>query len=644
MRATRVTQVQEDYPLKPVSFTAVQISDSFWSPRLETNRTVTIPYDFARCQETGRVDNFAKAAGLMEGAFEGIRFNDSDVFKVIEGAAYSLSVHPDPALEEYLDDVIGKIAAAQEDDGYLYTPRTIDPGNLVDGAGDTRWSNLRVSHELYNVGHLYEAAVAHYRATGKRTLLDVAIKSANLVDSVFGPDRIRDVPGHQEIEIGLVKLYRVTGKERYLELAKFYLDERGHANGRDLYGKYTQDHVPVIEQDEAVGHAVRAGYMYSAMSDIAALTGDAGYVRAIDRIWKNVVSQKLYLTGGVGARHQGEAFGDGYELPNASAYNETCAAIANIMWNHRLFLLHADARYIDVLERTLYNAFLSGVSLSGDRFFYVNPLASDGKTTFDRTSATREPWFECSCCPTNVVRLLPSLPGYIYAQTEGALYVNLYVGGSTAVTLGTNAVRLTQETRYPWDGMINIAVDPQVPARFAIHLRIPGWARGQPVPSDLYRYLSAGDARVVVKVNGERITLGIEKGFACIDRTWHRGDRIHLDLPMPIRRVLSHELVQENVGRVALERGPLVYCAEWSDNSEAVSHLIIPDHAVLAAEHREDLLGGVTVVRGTVLAVDGAGPGALATRATELVAIPYYARSHRGEGEMGVWLARHAER
>jgi DUF1680 family protein len=625
--------------IQPVPFTAVRISDSFWSPRLEANRATTIPYAFAKCEETGRIDNFSRAAGLKEGAFEGIRFNDSDVFKVIEGAAYSLSVRPDAELDGYLDDLISKIASAQEADGYLYTTRTIDPQNVAEGAGETRWSYLQHSHELYNVGHLYEAAVAHYQATGKRTLLEVAIRNADLIDGIFGPEGIRDVPGHQEIEIGLVKLYRVTGERRYLELARFFLDERGQAQGHALYGEYAQDHRPVTQQNEAVGHAVRAGYMYSGMADVGALCGDASYVKAMERIWRNVAERKLALTGGIGARRKGEAFGSDYELPNATAYNETCAAIANVMWNHRLFLLTGDAKYADVMERTLYNGFLSGVSLSGDRFFYPNPLSSDGDYAFNQGSTTRQPWFGCSCCPTNIARFVPSIPGYAYAQDEDAVYVNMYVGSRATVVLGGASVRLSQETRYPWDGAVSISVDPEREASFAVRLRIPCWARGQPVPSDLYRYLDDG-AGLAIRVNGETASNTAERGFACLSRTWKAGDCIHLDLAMPIRRTLSHPRVRENVGRVALERGPLVFCAEWADNDRAISRLVVPDGALLTAEHRGDLLGGVTVIRGSVLAAPDPDGSNLAPAQVEMTAIPYYAWSHRGPGEMAVWLLR----
>ena len=619
-----------DYPITPVAFTGVTFDDRFWLPRLTTNREVTIPYDFRKCEETGRIDNFAKAAGLMAGPHEGIFFNDSDVFKVVEGAAYSLSLHPDSELDAYLDDLIAKIAGAQEDDGYLYTARTIEPEAMdPEREGLTRWSNLRVNHELYNVGHLYEAAVAHHQATGKRTLLDVAIRNAELIDSVFGPGKIRDVPGHEEIEIGLAKLYRVTGERRYLALAKFFLDQRGQPDRGNLQANYdnpgyTQDHLPVTEQREAVGHAVRAGYLYSGMADIAALTGDRAYIDALDALWTNVVAKRMYLTGGIGARHHGEAFGDDYELPNAKAYAETCAAIANALWNHRMFLLHGDAKYLDVLERTLYNGFLSGISLQGDTFFYANPLSSDGEWPFNvRTGAVRYPWFECSCCPTNVARLLPSLPGYAYAHRDGDLYVNLYVAGTATVVTSAGGVTLTQDTDYPWSGAVKLTVDPPAESAFTIRLRIPGWARGEPVPSDLYRHLDASGAAPSLQVNGAPADLELDRGFAVVRRHWRPGDVVELDLPMPVRRVVSHEGVAGNRGRVAVERGPLVYCAEGADNGGTALELTLPDAAVLTAEHDAGLLGGVTTIR-----------------AGSITLIPYYAWSHRGAGEMTVWLQR----
>lgn len=626
------------YRYTPVPFTAVEIADQFWLPRLQTNRAVTIPYDFKKCEETGRITNFDKAAGTMPGDHEGIFYNDSDVYKIIEGAAYSLSLHPDPELDAYLDDLIAKIAAAQEEDGYLYTPRTIaertgrteqlDP----EREGLTRWSNLRVNHELYNVGHLYEAAVAHYHATSKRSLLDVAIKNADLIDQVFGPHGRHDVPGHQEIEIGLAKLYRVTGEQRYLSLAKFFLDERGHAHDRALYQNhanpgYMQDHLPVIDQKEAVGHAVRAAYMYSGMADVAALTGTAAYIDAIDTIWHNVVEGKLYLTGGIGARHQGEAFGDDYELPNDTAYAETCAAIANAMWNHRMFLLHGDAKYMDVVERVIYNGFLSGISLSGDHFFYVNPLAWDGKSAFNRHLVGRQPWFDCSCCPSNVVRFLPSLPGYMYATSDQGLYVNLYIGGQAKVDLPQGDVTVTQTTDYPWDGHIIIDIAPDSPQTFALYLRIPGWAHNEVVPSDLYHYsddLDPSDS-IRLSVNGEPVSFVTERGYAAIERTWQPGDRVDLDLRLNVRRVASHAAVESNAGRVAIERGPIIYCWEFADNQGEPDNVRIAKDIEFTPAYDPSFLGGATLL---TTQVDG----------HSLTLIPYHLWAHRGDGPMAVWL------
>lgn len=623
-------RTQSDYPIRPVPFTAVRFKDNFWFPRLETNRRVTLPYNFRKCEETGRISNFAKAAGQLEGKHEGIFFNDSDVFKVVEGAAYCLAQDRDPELEVYLDNLIALFAAAQEPDGYLYTARTIDPTAVrADREGLTRWSHLRVNHELYNVGHLYEAAVAHFQATGKRTLLDVALKNADLIDSVFGPDRLRDVPGHQEIEIGLAKLYRVTGEERYLRLAKFFLDERGHANGRALQTNfdnpgYMQDHLPVVEQSEAVGHAVRAAYMYTGMADVAALTGDDSYIAAIDRLWENVVGRKLYITGGIGARHTGEAFGDDYELPNAEAYAETCAAIANILWNQRMFLLHGDSRYIDVLELSLYNGFLSGVAFSGTEFFYTNPLASDGETPVNRGSLGRQPWFDCSCCPTNDVRFLASLPGYVYATRNTTVFVNLFVAGEGQVALNGQSIRLRQETAYPWSGQVRLRVEANHAGRFTLALRVPGWARNRPVPSDLYRFLDESQGETAVKVNNELVQPAVEQGYALLERDWKPGDVVDLLLPLPVRRVGCHQAVASNRGRVALMRGPLVYCVEGVDNGGGVTQLSLPDATPLSTEHNPELLHGVTVIRG-----GGEQP---------LTAIPYYAWGHRGAGEMAVWI------
>lgn len=634
-----------DYPVKPVPFTDVHVDDVFWLPRMETNRSVTIPFALKKNEDTGRVNNFKKAAGLMEGKYEGRRFNDTDVYKVMEGAAYSLSLDPDPELEKYLDSLIEIIAAAQEEDGYLYAARTVDPENPAPGAGPGRWTRLRGSHELYNAGHMYEAAVAHYLATGKRTFLDVAVKNADLLVKEFGPNKRRDFPGHQEIEIGLAKLFRVTGNKEYLKLAKFFLDERGYAHDGGLYPesspfaiynqkKYMQDHKPVLEQNEAVGHAVRASYMYAGVADVAALTGNVEYVRAIDRIWKNVVSKKMYLTGGIGARHTSEAFGDNYELPNFTAYTETCAAVGNVMWNHRLFLLHGDARYIDVMERVLYNGLISGVSLSGDRFFYQNPLESKGKYE-------RSPWFEVACCPGNITRFIPSFPGYVYAQRNGILYVNLFVGDTAKIIVENNSVEIKQETRYPWEGVVKITIDPERSAEFTLNIRIPGWAQNLPVPSDLYRYMRKRNEDVKLTVNGNPFTMDIERGYARIRRRWRRGDVVELDFPMPVRRVICNENVKDNRGKVALERGPLVYCAEWVDNGGGVLDLLLPDSIELESKYQEDMLGGMVIIKGKVFELKKSDDGKFTGRIDrELIAIPYYAWAHRGEGEMAVWLLR----
>ncbi|MHC4790043.1 MAG: glycoside hydrolase family 127 protein [Planctomycetota bacterium] len=615
--------------IEPVPFTNVKKVEGFWAPRLETNRKVTVPYAFSKCEDTGRISNFAKAGGLMTGDFEGIYFNDSDVYKVIEGAAYSLQLHPDPELEMYVDVVIDKIAAAQWEDGYLYTHYSVPKRQP-----EKRWTNLRDMHELYCAGHFFEAAVAYYQATGKRTILDVAIRLADKIDSVFGPAKRYDVPGHEEIEIGLVRLYRVTGDDKYLKLAKFFLEQRGRTEHRkEIYGTYCQDHIPVTEQSKAIGHSVRAGYLYSGMADVAALTGDTDYIAAIDRIWEDVVKAKLYLTGGIGARHGGEAFGEKYELPNKTAYNETCAAIANAMWNHRLFLLHGDSKYIDVLERIIYNGFLSGISMRGNAFFYPNPLASNG-------GYQRSPWFGCACCPVNVVRFVPSIPGYIYARNEDIIYVNLFIAGQADIKLDGGKVKLTQQTRYPWDGKVKIIVEPEKTMDFAIAVRIPGWAKAKPVPSDLYRYMNPDPAPYSVTVTTEGPAAIQKKGYVIYRRRWKSGDEIKLDFPMQIRRVLAHPEVQEDVGKVALERGPIVYCLEGLDNGGELEHLMLPDDAPLKADYRPHLLNGVCVIHGRASALRRNQAASVHETQQEFLAIPYYAWAHRGPGKMAVWIAR----
>ena len=636
LNCTNLTHQKKDYPIKPVPFTQVQINDDFWMPRIKTNREVTIPSCFRKCEETGRIDNFSIAAGLLKGDHKGRFSNDSDVFKIMEGAFYSLDQSHNKQLDTYLDSLTILIAEAQEEDGYLYTARTIDPDISSVKAGRTRWSNIYSSHELYNAGHLYEAAVASYMVSGKEILLDVAKKNAELINKTFGWDKRVGAPGHQEIEIGLVKMYRITGEEKYLNLAKFFLNARGQHKKQIDPGsleifQYNQSHKPVDEQEEAVGHAVRATYMYSAMADVAALTGEEAYIHSIDQIWKNIVSKKMYITGGIGSNHKGEAFGDNYQLANAGAYNETCAAIGNALFNHRLFLLHGDGKYIDVLERILYNGFLSGVSLSGDLFFYSNPLESDGKFLFNKGKATRQKWFNCSCCPSNVVRFMPSIPGYIYAIRDNELYINLYIGNFTTVNIRGNSVGIHQQTDYPWNGQIKIKLNPEKEKKFTLKVRIPGWARHQPVPSDLYRYMTDSDVNYNIKVNNESVAPSVETGYAVIRRKWKKGDTIELDIPMPVRQVVSHPNVAEDRNKVALQRGPLLYCSEWVDNGP-VTDLIIPDGSVFQSEYRQSLLNGITVITGEVDSKSG--------QQHSLTAIPYYAWSNRGVGEMAVWLPR----
>ncbi|MDH4197813.1 MAG: glycoside hydrolase family 127 protein, partial [Candidatus Aminicenantes bacterium] len=596
--------LSRDYPIRPVPFTEVKVADEFWTPRLDTNRVISIPVIFLKCEQTGRIDNFAIAGGLIEGNFKGERYNDTDVYKTIEGASYSLSLHPDPALEVYLDSVIAKIAAAQEPDGYLYTPRTASLGFIQPGTGSERWAEIAVSHELYNMGHLFEAAVAHFRATGRRPLLDVALKGATLLAATFGPDKLSGFPGHQEVELGLVRLYRTTGDVRYLNLAKYFLDQRGRdwkitpypAGSRfAIYNQpeQIQAHKPVLEQDEAVGHAVRFAYMAAAMADVAALAGNEDYAKAGQRLWENVVGKKMYLTGGIGARHDRERFGENYELPNLTAYAETCASIGNVFWNQRLFLLTGEAKYADVMERTMYNGVLAGIAIGGDKFFYANPLESDGKFKFNQDQWGRAPWFETACCPGNIARFIPSVPGYVYAVAGDALYVNLFIAGEGKMTVADRAVTVRQETRYPWEGAVRIVIEPDREARFSVHVRIPGWVGDEAVPSDLYRFVDAAPEAATLKVNGEPAKFDTVKGYARLERNWNKGDVIELTLPMPVRRVAAHEAVKDDAGKVALQRGPLVYCVEGVDNGGSALNLVIADAEPLSFEWRGDLVKGI---------------------------------------------------
>jgi len=629
--------------IRPISLDKVKINDRFWSPRIEINHKITIPHAFKNCEKTGRIANFSRAAGLLNDGKKPIfPFDDSDVFKVIEGAAYSLIIKPDSKLEDYVDDLIEKIAAAQEDDGYLYTTRTINPEKPHVWAGKKRWELVSIlSHELYNMGHLIEAAIGYFQATGKQKLLNVAIKSADLIYNEFGPGKIERIPGHQEIEIALIRLFRITNSTKYLDLAKFFLDLRGSTKVFDFEDylskfkiyfedarspEYNQSHKKVIEQYEAVGHAVRAAYMYSAITDIVSIYNISEYKTAINRIWDNIVSKKLYITGGIGARSEGESFGDEYKLPNFEAYAETCAAIANMFWNFRLFLLYSDAKYIDVLERTLYNGFLSGISLNGKGFFYTNPLSSKG-------NISRRSWYRCPCCPTNIVRFIPQIPSYIYALEDDCIFANLFIGSFASIELQDTEVSLIQETNYPWSGDVKITISLTQMKEFTIAIRIPGWAHNKPVPSDLYYYLTPNNLELSIKINDELIEFHIKNGFVRIQRTWKDNDTIELSIPMPIRRVLSNPKVKENIDKVAIERGPIVYCIESIDNEvKSIFNIKLNDNTLLEEKLHSNLLNGIVIITGSIHNND--------KNLEKIHLIPYYAWANRGKSQMTVWIQR----
>jgi uncharacterized protein len=619
----------QDYPISAVPLTAVRIVDGFWAPRRDVNRTVTIPHIMRQNEVTGRVDNFLKAAHKKTGSYQGQRYNDTDVYKIIEAASWSLMAHPDSTLEKSVDDLIAIIASAQEPDGYLYTPRTVDPHNPAPGAGPERWSWLHTSHELYDQGHMIEAAVAHYSATGKRTFLDVAIKSADLMCRVFGPDTRRDVPGHEEVELALVKLFRVTGDRKYLDEARFFLEERGRQHSVEhpqfergnrffMYNDlaYRQDHAPVAEERSAVGHAVRATYLYAAMTDVATLAG-APFDNALRALVADVVDRKMYITGGLGAEGHTEAFGDPYVLPN-KAYAETCASIGGMLWYHRMFLRDGQASHYDAFERTLYNGYLSGVSLAGDRFFYQNPLVSDG-------GIERSSYFDVACCPANLARLMAQLPGLIYAQDRDRVYVNLFIGSDADLHINGVPVTIAQRTDYPWNGTVTLRVDPQQPVSTTLAIRIPSWTQNTSDSNAAYQFAATSTEKPSIAVNGKAVRLTVQNGYGTIAREWKKGDTVTLTLPMPVRRVRANDKIAEDRGKAAIQRGPIIYCLEGTDNGGSLNSVRVPLDVVWTHTQRRDLLNGVEIATATV-------------GDRTVTAIPYYAWNNRAKGEMAVWV------
>lgn len=603
--------------MEAIGFSRVQITDAFWSPRIDKVSNVTIPVCIQQTEvKTPRIRNFEKVARKAGEKHEGIYFDDSDVYKALEAIAYSLKNHPDKALEARADEWIDKIAKAQQPDGYLNTYYTLN-------GLDKRWTDME-KHEDYCAGHLIEAAVAYYNTTGKRKLLDVATKFADHIDATFRQTGRHWVSGHEEIELALVKLYKTTSNSKYLDLAQWYIEQRGHGYGKGVIWdqwkspKYCQDDVPVRDQREIEGHAVRAMYLYTGAADVGAAKKDSGYMTAMKKVWEDVVFRNMYITGGIGSSGSNEGFSFDYDLPNQQAYCETCASVGMVLWNQRMNLLTGDARYIDVLERSLYNGALDGLSLSGDRFFYGNPLAADGKYG-------RSEWFGTACCPSNIARLVESLGDYIYAADENAIWVNLFVGSNTTVPLKTGDVLIRQETAYPWDGAVKITVSPSKTQSFPLHIRIPGWTQDQPVPGNTYRYADRSDSSCTITLNGKPVKYIMQQGYAVIDSRWKKGDIVQLHLPMPVRKIIASDSVKADLGRVALQRGPLVYCVEQPDNASQVENLIVPDNAVFHTSYDKNMLGGIVVIK---------------TDTPLLTAIPYFSWNNRGNAAMQVWLPR----
>jgi len=640
-QAPSVTQ----YPIQPVPLKQVTLADGFWKTRLETNRTVTIPHILDQNEKTGRVDNLRKGAGLKPGEYQGRRFNDTDIYKIVEAASYSLATHPDPVLSKKVDDLITLIEKNQQPDGYLFPARTINADKPAPGVGTERWMYENTgSHETYNSGHLIEAAVAHYAATGQRTLLDVAIKNANLLASVFGPKTRLDAPGHEEVELALFRLYRATGDARYRDLARFFVDQRGtnHTASKDyteaswqLYNDraYRQDDKPVLEQAKGQGHAVRAVYLYSAMTDIAALQNDAKFLAAAERLWQDIASKRMYLTGGLGSVGGTEAFADDYVLPNRTAYTETCASVGGMLWYHRLFLKTGDAKYLDTFEQTLYNGYLSGVSIKGDSFFYQNPL----EATAQSRNNQRSEYFDVACCPANLARLMAQVPELIYAQRGNEVFVNLFINSEAKLKIGDANVTISQTSNYPWDGNVRILVRADRPIAIPIHVRVPGWTSNSPVSTNLYLFGSPAGRNAFSSMDTLRAAepgwitqdVNITAAAAKQQVPWRLG----VALEMPVRRIWPNDGIKENDGKAAIQRGPLVYALEGADNDGKVLDIVAPLGTQFTPVPRADLLGGVTTLTAT-LAASGEAP------ARTITAIPYFAWANRGRGEMVIWVKR----
>ncbi|TWR26188.1 glycoside hydrolase family 127 protein [Mucilaginibacter achroorhodeus] len=605
--------------MQPVSFAKVNITDNFWAPRIKTVSRVTIPVCIEQTEiKTPRIRNFEKVAHKQGEKHEGIYYDDSDVYKALEAIAYSLKNHPDPKLEAKADDWIDKIAAAQQPDGYLNTYYTL---RNMDG----RWTDME-KHEDYNAGHLIEAAIAYYNTTGKRKLLDVATRVADNIDSTFRQQNRHWVSGHEEIELALVKLYHATGKVKYLDLADWYLQQRGHGYGKgmiwdrkDMGVKYAQDDVPVKDQKQIEGHAVRAMYLYTGAADVGAAKSDPGYMNAMQNVWQDVVYRNMYITGGIGSSGNNEGFTIDYDLPNADAYCETCASVGMILWNERMNLLTGNAKYIDVLERSLYNGALDGLSLSGDHFFYENVLQANG-------NHSRKEWFGTACCPSNIARLVESLGNYIYAANDNAVWVNLFVGSNTTVPLKNGNVQISQQTEYPWKGLVNISISPDKNKKFPLYVRIPGWATNKPVPGETYKYAKVTNKPVTLKLNGRPIKFTMSNGYAVINNTWKKGDVVSLDLPMQVNQITAIDSIKDARNKVALQRGPLVYCVERSDKINNPADITIPKNAVFTSAYNKDLLGGIVELKTNL-----PGKGTL-------TAIPYYSWDNRGKSDMMVWL------